>query len=305
MMQDPSERTRARYDFQKARTRAFFNEIFSSLFRKNNELFQFDEVKQLVSPHGMQYRGLQSIPIDKIVGSEGRYQDFDRDFMPISDTVQLRWENLDLASRQNVTLPPISVYKIGEFYFVRDGNHRVSVAKQRGQDFIDAEVVELYTKVPLEHMTEKDLLIADSYHEFLNFTHIDRVVPRAEFKLTNPWGFYRLMEHVQTFHYLISEKEKKPIPWEEGVRRWYHELYAPVVKTIKQKRILKRFPGREAGDLYIWVMDHWHFLKEKFGNIPIEDALDDYSAHFGLSPFRQFLGRLSRRFGSGDQGGKS
>lgn len=304
-MQDPSERTRARYDFQKARTRAFFNEIFSSLFRKNNELFQFDEVKQLVSPHGMQYRGLQSIPIDKIVGSEGRYQDFDRDFMPISDTVQLRWENLDLASRQNVTLPPISVYKIGEFYFVRDGNHRVSVAKQRGQDFIDAEVVELYTKVPLEHMTEKDLLIADSYHEFLNFTHIDRVVPRAEFKLTNPWGFYRLMEHVQTFHYLISEKEKKPIPWEEGVRRWYHELYAPVVKTIKQKRILKRFPGREAGDLYIWVMDHWHFLKEKFGNIPIEDALDDYSAHFGLSPFRQFLGRLSRRFGSGDQGGKS
>ena len=266
-MSDPSTnmklKARAHYDFEKARNKAFLGDIFNKLTRKNNDLFQLDEVKYLLEPHGMVYRGLKSIPINRIVGSEGRYNDFDRDFMPLQERTRARWENIELAQLNNIDLPPISVYEIDGYYFVKDGNHRVSVAKKRSQDFIDAEVIELFTKVEINEFTEKGLLVAESYKYFLDKTDFERLFPGTKLRLTNPWGYYRLVEHINTYKYLICEKAKKELPWNEAIRRWYLELYLPVIKQVRKRHIMRRFPGREPGDLYIWVMDHSAFSQGK------------------------------------------
>ncbi len=274
-------RLKASFDFDKARNKAFINDIINKILRKNNELFQFDEIKYLLSPHGMSYRGMHAIPINRIVGSEGRYNDFDRDFLPLRGDTRSRWENIDVAKMREVVLPPISVYKIRNYYFVRDGNHRVSVARELKQEFIDAEVTELFVKVNIEELTEKGLLIAESMKYFLDKTKFDEIFPQTEINLTNPWGYYRLIEHIKTYQYLLSESEHRKIPWEEAVKRWYNELFLKLVKLIKTRKVLRKFPGREVGDLYIWVMDHWHFLKENKGPVSMEKALEDYAFRYG------------------------
>jgi len=274
---------KARWDFEKARNKAFFSRLVKRLFTQNDELLRFDEVKHLLGPHGMAYRGVKSIPLDKIVGSEGRYQDFDTNFLPLHEHNRHRWENIDIAHLKDITLPPIKVYKVGDFYFVRDGNHRVSVAKQLGMEFIDAEITELFVKVPLqtEKLDQKSLLIAEGYRFFLEKTHIDKVLPHVSFTLTNPWGYYRLVEHINTYKYLIEERLKRPISIEEASKEWYFNLYEPVVKLILSQKILRHFPGRTAGDLYIWIMDHWHYLKERYGPVELVTALHDYTNRFG------------------------
>jgi hypothetical protein len=285
-------RIQARADFEKARNRAFFTELLTRLFRKNNALLQFDEVKHFLEPHGMVYRGVRAIPLNAVVGSESRYEDFDRNFMPRQEHTRDRWENVDIARLQQVSLPPIKVYKINDFYFVRDGNHRVSVAHELGQEFIDAEVVELFTRIPVEEMNEKELLNAEGWRYLCEKTGIDAVASRNVFRVTNPWGYYRLLEHILTYQYFLAEAEQREIGMPEAVHRWYRDLYHTVTRSIRYRGILKLFPGRTPGDLYIWVMDHWHFLKEKYGDVALEDALTSFASKFGKRFFQRLWGRI-------------
>lgn len=289
-------RKKASSDFDKARNKAFFNDLISNIFNKQEQLLQFDEVKYLLAPRAMVYRGIKAIPIDRIIGSEGRYRDFDRKFMPLKAHTRNRWENIDVLKQQEKSLAPISVYKIDKYYFVRDGNHRVSVAREMKQDFIDAEIIELFTKVKPEEFSQKGLLLAESYRYFLDKTKFDEIVPNTPLRLTNSWGYYRLIEHIQNYKYFMGEKEKRDVSWNEAVKKWYNILYLPVVRLIRKRKVMKKFPKREPGDLYIWIMDHWHFLKEKYGNIPIEQAIDSYTRNFGKKPFYDIIGWLKKMF---------
>lgn len=288
----PQFREQARADFEKARNRAFFTDLLTRMFRKNNALLQFDEVKHFLAPHGMVYRGVVTVPLDRIVGSESRYDDFDRNFMPRQEHTRDRWENVDIARLREVNLPPIRVYKISDFYFVRDGNHRVSVARERGQEFIDAEVVELFTRIPVEEMSEKELLNAEGWRYLCEKTGIDQVVPRKALQFTNPWGYYRLLEHILTYQYFLAGEEKREVSMKEAVYLWYIDLYSVATLLIKNRRFLRMFPGRTPGDLYVWVMDHWHFLKEKYGDVALEEAVESFASKFG----KRFFSRLWERF---------
>ncbi len=294
MSVDQENRFWARFHFDKAKNKAFFRKLINGIFHKQIELFRFEEVKHMLSPHGMVYRGVKPIPIDSIVGSEGRYQDFDNRFLPKQTHTRFRWENIDLARMDHVELPPISVYKIGDYYFVKDGNHRVSVAREQGQTFIDAEIVELLTKVTLKEseLSEKGILLAHSRKYFLDKSRLDEFVPGVSVELTHPWGYYRLIEDINTFAYLLAERESRYINWDEAVTRWYQELYVPVIELIRYKGMLRDFPDREEGDLFIWVMDHWHFLKQKYGNVAIWDAMDDYSQRYAKKPVRKFFYKI-------------
>lgn len=271
--------------------------MFSRITNTNNALLQFDEVKHLLSPQGMVYRGLTTVSMDKIIGSEGRYHDFDKNFMPRYTHNRSRWENVDILRMENVELPPVELYKLGEHYFVKDGNHRVSVAREKGQEFIDAQVIELFTNVDLDEdaINEKGLLLAHSKKYFLDSTRVDKLIPESNIQLTNAWGYYRLLEHINDYKYLLSEKDQREYTWEESVRRWYYDMYSLVTFSINLNNVLKSFPGRTEGDLYIWVMDHWHFLKEKYSGINIEDAVMDYSNRFG----RKSLGIFFQKIGAG------
>ena len=148
----------AQDDFYKAKAKAKFQGLFSALHWKNNDLLSFYEVTSIIKPKSETYLGMRTIPVSKIIGSEGRYHDFSSAFMPKREQLKTRWVSVDTAIINDIILPPISVYSLGGYYFVRDGNHRVSVAKAQGLEFIDAEVVELDSEIELKPgITMKEL----------------------------------------------------------------------------------------------------------------------------------------------------
>ena len=116
-------------DFEKAKRRGQMQALLSGLRWKNTNLLSLYDVTRLIKPKGETYRGMQTIPVKNIIGSEGRYHDFSLAFYPKKEMLRARWRSIDELNREDVILPPISVYKVGDNYFVRDGNHRVSVAK--------------------------------------------------------------------------------------------------------------------------------------------------------------------------------
>lgn len=137
-------------DFEQAQRKVFWWDLFSRLTRKCNQLVALDQVRQNLSFKARHYRGLQIVPLDKIVGSAGRYRDFDRAFLPRQSHTKDRWVSIDQAYYEQVHLPPVELVQVGEMYFVQDGNHRVSVARTRGQEFVDAQVTELEVSISVE-----------------------------------------------------------------------------------------------------------------------------------------------------------
>jgi len=123
----------ARQDFGKLRKKEIIARILSLLKAQKDEMLSLGDVRSLLKPESEYYRGMQAVPIERIVGSEGRYNDFNRAFLPRHDKLMMRWTRVDVAHYRNVILPPIKLFEIGGVYFVRDGNHRVSVAKAQGR----------------------------------------------------------------------------------------------------------------------------------------------------------------------------
>ena len=131
-------------DFGRARRRAFFGRVASRLRRECSRLLAFDEVWEGHLVHNRRYLGLRNVEVLKIVGSVGRHDAFDRGFMPTKASLAERWKRVDRAFHGGVDLPAVRLYKIGESYFVEDGNHRVSVARYQSVETIEAEVTEFF-----------------------------------------------------------------------------------------------------------------------------------------------------------------
>jgi hypothetical protein len=131
-------------DFSLARRKALIRRIGARLRRDgaSDGLLCFDEVKMVAGVVGRMDRGIRTVPIGQIAGSVGRCSEFDRGFMPAKASVQERWKRIDRAFQRGEELPAVSLYKVGGFYFVLDGHHRVSVARYHGVEWIDAHVRE-------------------------------------------------------------------------------------------------------------------------------------------------------------------
>ncbi|HET6885387.1 MAG TPA: hypothetical protein VFH32_04125 [Rubrobacteraceae bacterium] len=132
-------------DFVRARHRALAGRVVALLRGEGEDLLSFDEVRRVSRANGGLRRGRREVEVRRIVGSVGRYRQFDRNFMPRKASLRDKWERVDRAFVRGEELPPVSLYKIGDAYFVEDGNHRVSVARYQGVEMIDAEVTELLT----------------------------------------------------------------------------------------------------------------------------------------------------------------
>lgn len=137
-------------DFERAKHRAFWRDLFSRLTQRGNDLFSLDQARQDLPLTRQHYLGLRAVPLDQIVGSEGHYRDFDRAFFPRQTRTKERWLSINQAHYEQVTLPPVELFKVGQVYVVRDGNHRISVARAHGQEFIDAYIIEIDVPVPDE-----------------------------------------------------------------------------------------------------------------------------------------------------------
>jgi len=266
---------RVRADFSRARFKAFLNRAFAALSGQPTTLLSYDEVKQSLHVGGPIYRGVRTVRLDQIVGSLNRYHEFDRAFLPAENQLAARWQSVDGAFYQDISLPPVVLYKVGQIYFVVDGHHRVSVARQQGQEFIEAEVRECATKVNITpELKPEDLKILGEKVRFLERTRLDDLRPKAKIRLTIPDGFQRMLEHIAVHRYFMGLDLKRDISEEEDILHWYDSVYLPIVKVIRQSKILKEFPGKTEGDLYLWVLDHQHYLAEAEGQSlrPPEEA---------------------------------
>src|SRR3954447_16278095 len=203
---------KVRHDFERARQKAILHDLLGILKRQSNELIPYHEVKRRLSPERESYRGFQVVPVHQIVGSVDRFRDFDREFLPRRSNTAGRWKNIDRAYYHDVRLPPIQLYKVGDVYWVKDGNHRVSVAKERGVDFIDAEVIEGHIRVPLyASMSPFELLQQVEYAEYLRLTDLDRLRPAHDIRPTALGRYDEMWDHILLHQEGMTERSGRPV----------------------------------------------------------------------------------------------
>ncbi len=281
----------AQVDFHTARRKAFWREVFSFLGGRPNRLLSWREVCDKLGVRGQIYRGMQTIPLDRIIGSVGRYLDFDRAFLPTQGITADRWRSIARAHYADVSLPPVKLYKIGDAYFVLDGNHRVSVARERGVAFVDAEVIEAAARVPVTaQMDAGDLEIKGEYARFLEQTRLDELRPDQQVEFTIGGGYEQLLEHIAVHRYFMGLEQQRFIPEDEAVSDWYDNVYTPLVRITREQDVLADFPHRTEADLYLWIMDHQHYLRERFGpGVETERAAEHFADHYTTRPLRRIV----------------
>ncbi|NTU82982.1 MAG: hypothetical protein HGA45_27050 [Chloroflexales bacterium] len=286
-----------RDDFNRARRKALLAQLGALINRSSNDLLSFEEVRSHLNVRSQRHLGQRTVPLTQIVGSEGRYADFNRQFAPRHEATRFRWMSVDRAHHEDVALPAIELYKIGDIYFVKDGNHRVSVARLQGQIDIDALVTELVVDVPLgADLSMRDMLLKEEYSDFLAWTGLADLRPEQQIEFSEPGGYLALVQHINAHRYYLSRERGADIPRDEAIASWYDNVYMPVVEVLRESDALRAFPGRTEADLYHWIMDHRWYLRERNGGAdpgPLV-AVDDYVRLFGRRSLAAFTERLVR-----------
>lgn len=274
---NPVLQAQTREFWNAARRKAFFQRLSHSLrlTRHPVDLLAFDEVQAKLRLNQSAYRGLQQVPLDQIVGSVGRYHDFSRTFLPLVESDRPRWQRV-AALQSEAGLPPIELYKVGEAYFVKDGNHRVSVARQYGMATIEAYVWEYETKVGgISADADLDeLILKAEYRQFLDRTRLDRLRPDYNIVLTEPGMYAELELEIELYRQNLSRIDGKERSFANAVTDWYDMVYSLAVDVIRESGVLEMFPGRTEADLYVWVARHRRDLAERYGEqVSLRDAV--------------------------------
>lgn len=279
--QDPHIQS-ALQDFTDARRQAAMQDVLARLTGRSNELLSFDEVARKLKLTARAERGVHSIPLASIVGSVGRYTDFTRTFLPRQTTNPERWARVKalIDDPSGRGWPPIEVYKVGEVYFVLDGNHRVSVARQEGFEFIEAHVIEIRSDVPLTpDISPDDLIIKSEYVHFLETTDLRKLRPNADLSVSVPGQYEKLQEHIEVHRYYMGLDFQRDISYEEAVTHWHDQVYLPLAELIRERGVLRWFPGRTETDLYLWVSENRATLEADLGwHIRPETAISALAA---------------------------
>ena len=237
----------AQSDFARARRRRAVARLAARLRREPDDIahiLPFDEVVAALGRTGERNLGLQTIGLDTIVGSVDRAHDFDRAFRPTSPRVRERWERIAAAMRRGEAMPPIEVYRVGGMHFVRDGHHRVSVARTQRLDVIDAYVTEVMTALPAApEMRRRDLPLKS--HERLFYERVPLPAGlRAEIQLSDEWRYAGLAEGVEAWGFRLMQQRGEFLTRDQVARIWYDEDYRPVVELLREAGLTTA--GRET-----------------------------------------------------------
>lgn len=294
-MQSGSFQLQAQEDFAKARNKAWIHEMQNMMHPDKKRLLSLNDVKKILKPKNEIYVGLKVVPIRKIVGSEGRYNDFDNRFLPRSNELKQRWMNVDQAHLSDTVLPPVQLYELAGLYFVRDGNHRVSVAKAQGVEFIDAEVISLQSEIQLPSDIRQDTLlpVVIRYEKrvFYNETHFGDLTDYWDLDFTAAGRYDVIYNHILVHKYFINERQSTEIEFSDALISWFKTVYLPVIAVIEKYNLLADFKQRTKSDIYVWVVKHWDSLKQKNGNdYSLDEATKDFvksekTANDHASPF--------------------
>ena len=239
----------AQTDFSRARRRGVLERLAARLRREPADfhlILPFEEVVQALGYRGERRLGLQTIPPDSIVGSVDRTRDFDRRFRPTSRRTRKRWERMATATRRGEAFPPIDVYRIGEVHFVKDGHHRVSIARAQGLPDIDAYVTEALTELGAEKtITLRDLPLKS--HQRLFFERVP--LPgdaRERITLSDEQRFAMLAEQVEAWGFRLIQERREPLDRGEVAELWFREEYEPVVAMLREADLIGKQTETEA-----------------------------------------------------------
>jgi len=261
------EFNRAIRDFQAARQKAAVQEVLARITGKSNRLLSYEEVAEKLKLRARTERGMRTVPLDSIVGSVGRTAEFSRAFLPLGTANQERWARVKTAFQQGAGgLPAVELYKVGDVYFVMDGNHRVSVARREGQKYIDAHVIEVHTSVRLTpDMQPEDLIMQAEYVGFLEATGLMTSRPNVDVSMTVCGQYEKLLAQIRAVQQLLQEEQGHPVSLQAAAENWYDTLYTPVVEVVRDRGLLRLFPGRTVTDLYLWISENRAALEKELG----------------------------------------
>jgi len=283
-------------DFRQAQHRAALKMLLARFRGESLALLSYEDVRRKLKAMVTTKRSLQDVALDAIVGSVGRYTDFTRGFLPKQGADESRWAQVKVATIKSEGLPPIELYKIGDAYFVKDGNHRVSIARDLGAQSTQAYVTEVHTRVSLTpDVQPDDLILKAEYADFLAQTRIDELCPEADLTVTVPGQYAVLVEHIQVHRYYMGLDLQRDISYEEAIVHWYQQVYKPVIDIIRRHDLLREFPKRTETDLYLWLAEHRAALKVALGwEVNPEAAAGDLARRFG-GRFARMIRRVGQK----------
>jgi hypothetical protein len=239
----------AQNDFLRARRRAAMSRLAARLRGVPDDvrlILPYEEVVDALGFVSERSAGTAVVTLDAIVGTVDRGHDFDRRFRPTSGRVRSRWEHIAAAMRRGEAMPPVDLVRIGEIYFVRDGHHRVSVARALGHADIDARVTEVVTRVGADHaITLEDLPIKS--HERVFFERVP--LPdnaRPEIVLSDPRDYDMLAEAVEAWGFRSSQERGEAISRREAAYLWLENEYRPVVEMLREADLIGTHTPTEA-----------------------------------------------------------
>jgi uncharacterized ParB-like nuclease family protein len=277
--------------FEAARRQAFWNQIGQTLKGRSNRLLSWRDVQEQLHLGEFVDREVTSVPVDRIVGSVGRYREFDRAFMPKLDSTAPRWRSVARAYLDRVSLPPVTLYKVGDVYFVIDGHHRVSVARELGRAFVDANVIEAKPRVSVSAgLDANSLQLAGEHTRFLEGTRLDVLRPEQNVEFTTVGAYDWALGHIAIHRHVMTHELGREVTQDEAVVDWYHRAYLPIVRTISEQDMLAEFPRRTEADLFLWILDHQHDLAERCGpGVSEEQAAEHLARRYGGQPIKRLV----------------
>jgi hypothetical protein len=239
----------AQTDFLRARRRAALGAMVARLRGEPDDVRHVLPYEEVVAALGFvseHSAGTAVVPLDAIVGTVDRGRDFDRSFRPTTGRVRSRWEHIAAAMRRGESMPPVDLVRIGQIYFVRDGHHRVSVARALGHGDINAMVTDVVTRVGAERAITLEELPLKS-HQRVFFERVP--LPdnaRTEIKLTDPWDYGRLAEAVEAWGFRTSQERGEPVSRRETAYLWLENEYRPVIEMLRGADLIGTITETEA-----------------------------------------------------------
>jgi hypothetical protein len=270
-----SPRVDAESDFMRARRHQVLSGLAARLRNDTDDVVQsmsFDDVVEALGRKAENYIGTKVIPLDAIVGSVDKVRDFDRRFRPTSAVSRQRWERLARASRSGEVIPPIEVYQIGDYYFVRDGHHRVSVARSLGIDLIEAKVTAIETFLrPVGIGARSDLEL-----KYWRRLMLERVPftgeARAAVAVNNPFDYGVIAETVEAWAARMMHAEGAYVDKATMASRWYAEEFKPVVEMIEDAGV--RGKDERPAEAYLRVAcERYRLIREHEWNAEVMEAV--------------------------------
>ncbi len=228
----------ARTDFARERRRRALAKIASRLRLEPDDvsvMLPFEEVVAALGRRSQRSLGIQTIPLDSIVGTVDRQRgEFDRAFRPATTGTRGRWEAIALARRRGEAMPPIDVYRVGDLHFVQDGHHRVSVARAHGDTHIDARVTEVVTEVePGQDLHLRDLALKRHERVFRERVPLPPELARR-IQLSDEWRYAQLGNLVEAWGFRASHDRERLLSRPEMAIAWFTEEYQPVVEVLNE-----------------------------------------------------------------------